>query len=74
MHQTQVSVFCAFVKVYVARALNGVSNGELAVALHESPANISRALNTLIEEGLALKLENGRFAPGIQLLRIAMAR
>ncbi|EPU4776462.1 IclR family transcriptional regulator, partial [Escherichia coli] len=28
---------------------------------------------TLIEEGLAMKLENGRFAPGIQLLQIAMA-
>ena len=54
-------------------ALNGISNGELATALHESPANINRALNTLIEEGLALKLENGRFAPGIQLLQIAMA-
>lgn len=54
-------------------ALNGVSNGELASALGESPANINRALNTLIEEGLAMKLENGRFAPGIQLLQIAMA-
>ena len=53
--------------------LDGVSNGELAVALNESPANINRALNTLIEEGLAIKLENGRFAPGIQLLQIAMA-
>lgn len=60
-------------KALHGHALNGVSNGELAVALHESPANINRALNTLIEEGLALKLENGRFAPGIQLLQIAMA-
>lgn len=49
-------------KALRGHALNGVSNGELAVALHESPANINRALNTLIEEGLALKLENGRFA------------
>ena len=50
-------------KALRGHALNGVSNG----------ANINRALNTLIEEGLALKLENGRFAPGIQLLQIAMA-
>jgi DNA-binding IclR family transcriptional regulator len=61
----------------VLKALRGhaerVSNGELASALGESPANINRALNTLIEEGLALKLENGRFAPGVQLLQIAMA-
>ncbi len=50
-------------KALRGHALNGVSNGELASALGESPANINRALNTLIEEGLALKLENGRFAP-----------
>lgn len=59
-------------KALRGHALNGVSNGELASALGESPANINRALNTLIEEGLALKLENGRFAPGVQLLQIAM--
>ena len=60
-------------KALRCHALNGVSNGELASALGESPANINRALNTLIEEGLALKLDNGRFAPGVQLLQIAMA-
>ena len=48
-------------KALRGHALNGVSNGELASALGESPANINRALNTLIEEGLALKLDNGRF-------------
>ena len=61
-------------KALRGHALNGVSNGELASALDESPANINRALNTLIEEGLALKLDNGRFAPGVQLLQIAMAQ
>ncbi|EHZ8212009.1 helix-turn-helix domain-containing protein [Escherichia coli] len=60
-------------KALRGHTLNGVSNGELASALGESPANINRALNTLIEEGLALKLDNGRFAPGVQLLQIAMA-
>lgn len=60
-------------KALRGHALNGISNGELASALNESPANINRALNTLIEEGLALKLDNGRFAPGIQLIQIAMA-
>ena len=39
-------------KALRGHALNGISNGELAAALHESPANINRALNTLIEEGL----------------------
>ena len=52
-------------KALRGHALNGVSNGELASALGESPANINRALNTLIEEGLALKLDNGRFAPAM---------
>lgn len=60
-------------KALRGHSLNGISNGELATALGESPAGINRALNTLIEEGLAIKLDTGRFAPGIQLLQIAMA-
>ena len=60
-------------KALLGHTLNGISNGELALALEDSPANINRALNTLIEEGLAMKLDNGRFAPGIQLLQIAVA-
>lgn len=51
-------------KALRGHALNGISNGELAAALHESPANINRALNTLIEEGLALKLEKRAFRAG----------
>ncbi|APV88260.1 helix-turn-helix domain-containing protein [Salmonella enterica] len=54
-------------------SLVGLTNGELATALHESPANINRALTTLIEEGLAQKLESGRFAMSMQMLQIAHA-
>lgn len=54
-------------------SLTGLSNGELAKALCESPANINRALTTLIEEGLAQKLENGRFAMSMSMLQIAHA-
>lgn len=54
-------------------SLHGLANGDLAKALDESPATINRCLNTLIEEGFAQKLENGRFAPGIKLLQIAEA-
>ncbi|EPB9486890.1 MULTISPECIES: helix-turn-helix domain-containing protein [Citrobacter] len=61
------------IKALRGHALNGVSNGELASALSESPASINRALNTLIEEGFAIKLDNGRYAPSVQLLQIAMA-
>ena len=60
-------------KALKGASLTGRSNSELAKALDESPANINRALNTLIEEGLAQKLDNGRFALSIQLLQIALA-
>jgi DNA-binding IclR family transcriptional regulator len=46
-------------KALKGSSLSGRSNSELAKALDESPANINRALNTLIEEGLAQKLDNG---------------
>jgi len=54
-------------------SLHGLSNSELAKALGESPANITRCMDTLIEAGLATRLETGRFAPGIALLQIAQA-
>ncbi|MCC4259212.1 helix-turn-helix domain-containing protein [Pseudomonas aestusnigri] len=60
-------------KALKGHTLNGLSNGELAKALGESPANINRCLNTLIAEGLATRLDTGRFAPGMQLLQIAQA-
>ena len=54
-------------------SLQGLSNGELAQRLGESPANITRAMETLIEVGMATRLDTGRFAPGIALLQIAQA-
>lgn len=54
-------------------SLTGISNGELAKGLGESPSAINRAVNTLISEGLAVKLDNGRFAPSVALLQIAQA-
>uniref|UniRef100_UPI0035C6947B helix-turn-helix domain-containing protein n=1 Tax=Serratia quinivorans TaxID=137545 RepID=UPI0035C6947B len=60
-------------KALRGHTLTGVSNRELAAALNDSPANINRALNTLIEEGLAQKLDNGRFALSTQTLQIAVA-
>lgn len=55
------------------QTLTGVSNGELARALGESPATINRCINTLIAEGFAMRLENGRFALSVSLLQIAQA-
>lgn len=54
-------------------SISGLSNGELAKALGESPATINRCLNTLISEGFAAQLENGRYALSIRMLQIAQA-
>ncbi|MCY1300951.1 hypothetical protein D9M68_435590 [compost metagenome] len=60
-------------KALKGQTLNGLSNGELAKALGESPATINRCLNTLIAEGVAVKLDTGRFALSVALLQIARA-
>lgn len=62
----------------VLKALKGhtvteLSNSELAALTQDSPSNITRAMQTLIEEGLALKLDNGRFAHSVGVLQIAQA-
>ncbi len=54
-------------------SLHGLSNGDLAKALNESPATINRCINTLIQEGVAIQLENGRFAMSIKLLQVIQA-
>ncbi|HEI9912400.1 TPA: helix-turn-helix domain-containing protein, partial [Pseudomonas aeruginosa] len=53
--------------------LTGLSNGEVAKALGESPANITRYMQTLIEAGLAERREDGRFAHSVSMLQIAQA-
>lgn len=58
-------------KILTGHTLSGLSNGEVAKALKVSPANATRYLNTLISEGMARKLENGRYALGIGMIQIA---
>lgn len=63
-------------KVLIAlrgHSLTGLSNGQLAKALGESPCTINRCLNTLIEVGLATKLDSGLFAHSVMMLQIATA-
>ncbi|EEI4451489.1 helix-turn-helix domain-containing protein [Salmonella enterica] len=60
-------------KALKGKSLHGLSNRELAKALGESEVNISRAMETLTEEGLVQRLDTGRYAPGMQLLHIAQA-
>lgn len=61
-------------KALRGHTLNGLSNTELAQALGESPANITRYMDILIAEGWATRYEDtGRFAPSVAFLQYAMA-
>lgn len=60
-------------KALKGHTVTGLSNTELAHLTQDSPSNITRAMQTLIEEGLAVKLENGRFAHSVGVLQIAQA-
>ncbi len=63
-------------KVLIAlrgHSLTGLSNGQLAKALGESPSTVNRCLNTLIQAGLAVKLDSGLYAHGVMMLQIARA-
>lgn len=60
-------------KVLIAlsgNVINGLANGDLAKGLKESPSTINRCLNTLIEEGLVIKHEDGRFALSIKAAQL----
>lgn len=60
-------------KVLKGHTITGISNKEIADGLGESAVNVSRALAELAEEGLATKLENGRWAHSVAMLQIATA-
>lgn len=64
---------CRVLKALRGHSLNGVSNSQLAATLQESPTNITRALQDLMTEGLALKLDNGLFALSVACVQIAVA-
>ena len=60
-------------KALRGHTLTGLSNQEIAAMTGDSPANVSRALATLVAEDLVVKFENGRYAHGIATLQIAQA-
>lgn len=60
-------------KALRGHTLTGLANGEIAAATGESPSNVTRALAVLVDEGLALQLDNGRYAHSVQMLQIAQA-
>ncbi|MBG6289685.1 helix-turn-helix domain-containing protein [Pseudomonas nitroreducens] len=61
-------------KALRGHTLRGLSNTELAQALGESPANITRYMDVLIAEGFVTRYgDTGRFAPSIAFLQYAVA-
>ena len=59
------------IKALKGATITGRSNSELANELEDSPANISRCLAVMCDEGFVIKLDNGRYALGMQILQIA---
>lgn len=65
---------CRILKVFKAleaHPIIGISNKEIADGLGISPVHVSRDLEDLITEGLAIRLDNGNFAYSIKTLQIA---
>ena len=60
-------------KVLRGHSLDGLSNKDIASALGCPASAVTRATTDLIEAGLVVKLDNGRFAHSIQMLQIAVA-
>lgn len=58
-------------KLLPGNALFGLSNKEIAEALNTSAPQATRIMATLVAEGLAVKLDSGRYAPGMVLLGMA---
>lgn len=60
-------------KALKGHTLNGVSNAALAKGLGMSASLVSRAVDTLIAEGLAQRLDNGNYALSAAAIGIAVA-
>lgn len=73
MKRNAVERTLEILRVLKGHSLNGLSNREIADALSETPVNISRATAELVRTGFAVQLENGRYAPSIELAQIALA-
>jgi DNA-binding IclR family transcriptional regulator len=58
-------------KAMRGKTLQGMTVSEIAQSTNESSTNVCRGLDDLVAEGLAAKLETGRYAHTVQLLQIA---
>lgn len=59
------------IKALDGYTLTGLSVTELSRKLETSQVNVTRYLNALVSEGLARKLESGRYALGVGWIQIA---
>lgn len=71
-NNTAVHKALRVLKALPGNEMNGISNGELAQATNLSPSAITRIMQALIDEGLATKLDNERFAASIRFGQLAM--
>ena len=60
-------------KALKGRSLKGIALSDLAKELNESASQVHRALQTLIQEGLASQMDDGSYALGRELIAIAHA-
>jgi len=60
-------------KALKGRTLTGISNKELCAQLSLPPSAVTLSVDTLIAEGLAQRLPDGRFALSIAALQIAQS-
>jgi DNA-binding IclR family transcriptional regulator len=61
------------IKILKGKSMTGLSNNDIAKAINDSPVNVTRACQVLIDEGLVEKTLTGRFVLGMSMLQIAVA-
>ena len=71
--RTSATHVLRLLKALKGHTLTGISNKQLTARLGIDSSLVSIALNTLESEGLAVQLENGRYAHSIEMLQIAQA-
>jgi|SRR5690625_3726294 len=59
-------------KLLPGHAMHGLSNRQLSEATGLSPSAVTRIMTALMEEGLAQRLDSGRFAPSMKLAQFGL--
>lgn len=54
-------------------SLHGIGNGDLAKHLNLSPSTVTRLLTTMVQEGAAKKLDNGRYSLSVKVLGLSQS-